>query len=251
MFRLDGHVALVTGAGQSVGAGTARVLAAQGATVAVNDLVAARAEATVKEIEQAGGQAFAVPFDVLDRDAVLSAAATVRERAGKPIDILVNNAGIHSDMVARQFRELDPKLWRGPIELNIFGSINCVHATLEDMIAAGWGRIIQISSGAGRVGLNIGVAVYGAGKGGIESFIRHISQEVARNGITANSLALGLMNNTANGDQKVTGHLARQVPVGRLGTPEDIGAAVAFLASEEASWITGQTININGGATTS
>ncbi|OHV47209.1 SDR family NAD(P)-dependent oxidoreductase [Pseudofrankia sp. BMG5.36] len=250
MFELAGHVALVTGAGQNMGAGVARALAAQGAVVAVNDLSPERAEATRKEIEAAGGTAIAVAFDVLDADAVRASVAWVRAETGRPIDILVNNAGIHPDMGAVQFRQLDPARWRGPIDLNIYGSLHCIHAVLEDMCAAGWGRIVQISSGAGRTGLNIGVAVYGAGKSGIEGFIRHLSQEVAAHGVTANSLALGLMNNSARGDASVTAHMAASVPAKRLGTPEDVGAAVVFLASPEASWLTGQTINLNGGATT-
>ncbi|ONH61720.1 short-chain dehydrogenase [Frankia sp. CcI49] len=248
MFELDGHVALVTGAGQNMGAGAARALAAQGAAVAVNDLVADRAEAVRDEIEAAGGRAVAVPFDVLDPDAVRAGVAAAGEAFGHPVDILVNNAGIHSDMVARPFRALDPALWRGPVDINIFGSLNCIHAVIEDMVSAHWGRVIQISSGAGRTGLAIGVALYGAGKSGIEGFVRHLSQEVAKEGITANTLALGMMDNsTENPD--VTRALAGMVPTGRLGTPTDVGAAVVFLAAEETSWLTGQTINLNGGST--
>jgi NAD(P)-dependent dehydrogenase (short-subunit alcohol dehydrogenase family) len=250
MFDLTGHVALVTGAGQNMGAGAARALAAQGAAVAVNDLVPERAEATRKEIEAAGGRAVAVPFDVLDAEAVGAGVARVRDEFGRHVDILVNNAGIHPGMGAVQFRQLDPARWRGPIDLNIYGSLHCIHAVLEDMCTAGWGRIVQISSGAGRTGLKIGVATYGAGKSGIEGFIRHLSQEVARTGVTANSLALGLMNNTGGDDKRtVTAALAASIPVGRLGTPEDVGAAVVFLASPEASWLTGQTIDLNGGST--
>jgi 3-oxoacyl-[acyl-carrier protein] reductase len=247
MFRLDGHVALVTGAGQSMGAGIARLLATAGAAVAVNDLVAERAERTVKEIDEAGGAALAVPFDVLDLDAARAAVATVEDRLGHHVDILVNNAGIAGTMKAARFLDQTPQDWRGPIDLNIYGSLNCVHVTLPAMVAAGWGRIVQISSGAGRTGLNIGVSPYGTGKSGIEGFIRHLSQEVAASGVTANSLALGLMNNTS-GD--TTGHLARTIPARRLGTPQDVGATVVFLASPEASWLTGQTINLNGGSTT-
>ncbi|MBL7498474.1 SDR family oxidoreductase [Frankia sp. CNm7] len=250
MFELDGHLALVTGAGQNMGAGAARALAAQGAAVAVNDLVPDRAEAVRAEIEAAGGKAVAVPFDVLDPEAVRAGVAAARAAFGRPVDILVNNAGIHSDMVARPFRQLDPALWRGPVEINIFGSLHCIHAVLEDMVDAGWGRIVQISSGAGRTGLKIGVALYGAGKSGIEGFIRHLSQEVAGTGVTANTLALGLMDNSANNDPQVTRALAAAVPTGRLGTPTDVGAAVVFLASEETSWLTGQTINLNGGSGT-
>jgi 3-oxoacyl-[acyl-carrier protein] reductase len=115
------------------------------------------------------------------------------------------------------------------------------------MVERGWGRIVQISSGAGRSGLAFGVSLYGAGKSGIEGFVRHLSQEVATAGVTANCLALGLMANAGGAEE--TAGLARTVPVGRLGTPEDVGAAAVFLASDEASWLTGQVIDLNGGAT--
>src|SRR5690606_36019038 len=112
---------------------------------------------------------------------------------------------------------------------------------------AGWGRIVQISSGAGRTGLPICVTMYGAGKSGIEGFIRHLSQEDEGSGVTANSLALGLMNNATGPG---TDGLARSIPVGRLGTPDDVGPAVVYLVSPEASWMTGQTIDLNGGSAT-
>jgi 3-oxoacyl-[acyl-carrier protein] reductase len=249
MFELTGHVALVTGAGQNMGAGAALALAAQGAAVAVNDLVPERAEATRALIEAAGGRAVAVPFDVLDAEAVKAGVEKVKAAFGQPVDILVNNAGIHSDMSATPFRQLPLERWRGPVDINIFGSMYCIHAVLEDMCEAGWGRIVQISSGAGRTGLSIGVSTYGAGKSGIEGFIRHLSQEVAAAGVTANSLALGLMNNAVRNDPEVTKAQAAAVPVKRLGTPSDVGAAVVFLAAEETSWLTGQTINLNGGST--
>jgi NAD(P)-dependent dehydrogenase (short-subunit alcohol dehydrogenase family) len=249
MFELAGHTALVTGAGQNMGAGVALALAAQGAVVAVNDLVPDRAEATRARIESAGGRAVAVPFDILDPEAVKAGVAQAGEALGRHVDILVNNAGIHPDMAAVPFRQLPVERWRGPVEINIFGSLYCIRAALDDMCTGGWGRIVQISSGAGRTGLKIGVSLYGAGKSGIEGFIRHLSQEVAGTGVTANSLALGLMNNAANNDPHVTTALARSIPVKRLGTPDDVGAAVVFLASEETSWLTGQTINLNGGAT--
>ncbi|OHV42641.1 SDR family NAD(P)-dependent oxidoreductase [Pseudofrankia sp. BMG5.36] len=249
MFELTGHVALVTGAGRNMGAGAALALAAQGAAVAVNDLVPERAEATRAHIESDGGRAIAVPFDILDPEAVMAGVADVKAAFGRHVDILVNNAGIHPDMTATPFRQLPVERWRGPVEINVFGSMYCIHAVLEDMCEHGWGRIVQISSGAGRTGLSIGVSVYGAGKSGIEGFIRHLSQEVAGTGVTANSLALGLMNNTATGDAHITRAQAASIPVKRLGTPGDVGAAVVFLAAEETSWLTGQTINLNGGAT--
>jgi 3-oxoacyl-[acyl-carrier protein] reductase len=181
---------------------------------------------------------------------VEAGVARAAEQLGGPIDILVNNAGVPVGMAVFPFREMPRELWDRYVDLNIYGSLYCIKAVVDGMVEGGWGRIVQISSGAGRTGLNIGVSLYGAAKSGIEGFIRHLSQEVARYGVTANAVALGLMGNTGQGDASVTEHLARQVPAKRLGTPDDVGAAVVYLASEEASWMTGQTINLNGGATT-
>jgi NAD(P)-dependent dehydrogenase (short-subunit alcohol dehydrogenase family) len=242
MFDLTGRTALVTGAGQNVGAGIARMLAAQGATVAVNDYVAERAQATVDEIVAAGGKAIAAPFDVTDWDAVRAAVAAVG-----PVDILVNNAGNGGaeGMRPQPFREMDPAAWEGPIRVNLYGVLHCCRAVVNGMCERGWGRIITISSGAGTNGVAIGVSPYSAGKGGGLSFTRTLALEVARSGVTANTVALGLMQLK---DPEVTGHLARAIPVGRTGTPEDIGAACVWLASDEASWVTAQTIEINGGS---
>jgi 3-oxoacyl-[acyl-carrier protein] reductase len=242
MFDLTGRTALVTGAGQNVGAGIARMLAAQGATVAVNDYVAERAQATVDEIVAAGGKAVAAPFDVTDWDAVTAAVEAVG-----PVDILVNNAGNGGaeGMRPQPFREMDPAAWEGPIRVNLYGVLHCCRAVVNGMCERGWGRIITISSGAGTNGVAIGVSPYSAGKGGGLSFTRTLALEVARSGVTANTVALGLMQLK---DPEVTGHLARAIPVGRTGTPEDVGAACVWLASDEASWVTAQTIEINGGS---
>jgi 3-oxoacyl-[acyl-carrier protein] reductase len=243
VFDLSGKVALVTGAGQGVGAGIAEALAAQGALVGVNDLVLERAEATVAAITKAGGRAQAVAFDITDAEAVAAGVALL----DGPVDILVNNAGIPEGMRTAQFRDMDRSEWNLYIDLNIYGSLQCVAAVIDGMCERGWGRIIQISSGAGRTGLSLGISLYGASKSGVEGFIRHLSQEVAGEGVTANSIALGLMEPKAGPD--ITAAMARRVPVGRLGLPADVGAAVVYVASEEAAWLTGQTVNLNGGAT--
>jgi NAD(P)-dependent dehydrogenase (short-subunit alcohol dehydrogenase family) len=148
-----------------------------------------------------------------------------------------------------QFRDTQPEAWRPYIDVNIYGVMNCIRAVLAGMRERRFGRIITISSGAGQSGLAMGVSAYAAGKGGQIAFMRHIALENANAGITANTLALGLMSNAGNSD--ITAALARTVPVGRLGTPEDVGAACVFLASNEASWLTGQTIGLNGGNLTS
>jgi NAD(P)-dependent dehydrogenase (short-subunit alcohol dehydrogenase family) len=248
MFDLSGRVALVTGAGQNAGAGIAGVLANRSAVVAVNDIDAERAEATASSIDSHGGRAIAVAFDVTDRAAVAAGVAKVSGSLG-PIDILVNNAGVPPQMAIQSFRETDPSEWAPYIDLNLYGVLHCCHAVIDGMCERGWGRVITISSGAGQVGVPLGIATYGAGKGGALSFMRHLALEVARTGVTANSLALGMMSNAAGAE--ATQALARSVPVGRLGTGEDVGAAVAFLASNEASWITGQTLGVNGGSITS
>ena len=248
LFDLSGRLALVTGAGQGVGAGIAKLLAAQGATVAVNDLRAERAEGTVAAIAEAGGKAVVSAFDVIDHGAVVAAV----EALPATVDILVNNAGNGGEhgMKPTQFRESDPASWDGPIDVNLRGVMNCAHAVINPMCEQGFGRVITIASGAGTVGLRIGVSPYAAGKGGAIGFMRHLAVENARSGVTANSLALGLMN-VQGPPSDVTQALAAQIPVGRLGTPDDIAAICVYLASEEASWMTGQTIHINGGSVTS
>jgi NAD(P)-dependent dehydrogenase (short-subunit alcohol dehydrogenase family) len=243
MFDLSGRTALVTGAGQHVGAGIARALAAQQATVVVNDLRAERAEETVAQIVAAGGEASVAAFDVTDYDAVTAAI----ERTDS-IDILVNNAGNAGaeQMGMVQFRDSDPKDWNAAIDVNLFGVLNCSRAVINGMRDGGWGRVITISSGAGITGLNIGVSPYAAGKGGAISFMRHLAAENARAGVTANCVALGLMQAAKSG---ALAGAARAIPVGRTGTPEDVGAVCAFLASNEAEWITGQTLHLDGGST--
>lgn len=247
MFDLSHKTALVTGAGQGVGAGIALALAQQGATVAINDIVADRAEAAAEAIRSQGGQAMAVPFDVTDLSAAQASVSAIKRQLGE-VSILVNNAGNAGagNFEIMPFAKLDPSQWQTFININLFGVMNCTKAVLDDMIASQWGRIITISSGAGQSGLALGVSAYGAGKGAGISFMRHLAIENARNKITANSLALGLMDTI--GDPEATAPLVKSIPVGRMGTPADIGAACVWLASEEAAWVTGQTIGINGGS---
>lgn len=250
MFDLTGKVALVTGAGQGVGAGIAAALASQGASVAVNDVVAERAVACAEQLsasQTSSPKVIAAPFDVTSLEEVQHGVASVADQLG-PIDILVNNAGNAgaNTFTPTAFSELSPDQWQKFIDVNLYGVLNCTKAVISGMQDRRWGRIITISSGAGQSGLNIGVSIYGAAKGGSIAFMRHIAIENAKMGITANSLALGLMDTID--DPSVTEHLARAIPVGRLGSPEDIGAACVWLASEEAAWVTNQTININGGS---
>jgi NAD(P)-dependent dehydrogenase (short-subunit alcohol dehydrogenase family) len=233
MTPLAGKVALVTGAGQGVGAGIAAELASQGAHVVVNDLVGDRAETVAARV---GGTASS--FDVTDLDAVRHAISGLGH-----VDILVNNAGIPSQGFPQlDFVDTDPDLWRRFIDLNLYGVINCTHTMLPAMCERGWGRVITISSEAGRVGLGIRVSLYGAAKAGAIGLMKHVAHEVGRHGVTCNAIALGGMEGLPGGGSRN--------PVPRLGTGYDAGAAVAFLASDGAAWITGQVIPVNGGAIT-
>ncbi len=247
MFDLSGRNALVTGAGQGVGAGIAAALARQGASVAVNDLFADRAAVTVETIEKAGGRATTAAFDVTDYESVRAGMDAAEGDLG-PLDILVNNAGVPPGMGVQPFRETTPESWRAQIDLNTYGVMNCCRAVINGMCDRGRGRIVTISSGAGTVGIPLGVSAYGAGKGGGIAFMRHLAMEVARQGVTANTIAIGLIDNHA--DPSVTAHMTKSVPVGALGQPEDIAALVVYLASDEAKWMTGQTLQLNGGNVT-
>lgn len=244
VFDLSGRTALVTGAGQNVGAGIARLLAIQGAKVAVNDLRAERAAAVVEEIAAAGGRAVAAPFDVTDLAAVTGGVQSLGA-----VDILVNNAGNGGErpMVPAPFVEADPATWEGPIRVNLYGVLHCCRAVVPAMCERGWGRVVTVSSGAATAGVDIGVSPYSAGKGGALAFTRTLALEVARRGVTANSLALGLMDMP---DPQLTARLARAIPVGRTGRPEDVASACLWLVSEEAAWVTGQTLQVNGGSIT-
>ena len=248
MFDLTGKVALVTGAGQSIGVGIATTLAEAGAAVAVNDLVAERAEATAALIRQQGGTAFVAPFDVTDYDAVFAAVATIEAELG-PVDVLVNNAGIAEGAGAKFFLddEATPEYWEKWVDLNLYGVMYTCKAIVPGMVERGFGRVVTISSGAGTQGLAIGMSAYAAGKGGAIGFMRHLAMETAKAGVTANSLALGMMEN--NAERLPAETIPKLNPIGRLGTGRDVGTTVVWLAAE-GSWITGQTIQVNGGSTT-
>lgn len=249
MFDLTGRVALVTGAGQGVGEGIAACLAARGAVVGVNDLVPERAEAACERIAAAGGEAVPVPFDVTDHDRVVAGFARLAETTG-PVTILVNNAGIPPTMALQPFRDTTPADWAPYLAVNLLGVLHCCHAALPAMRTAAWGRIITISSGAGTAGTHLGVATYGAGKGGALSFMRNLALEEARAGITANSVALGLIAKDRAAATAAVDKMAASVPVGRMGLPTDVGALCVYLASDEAGWMTGQTLQLNGGSIT-
>ena len=245
MFDLDGKRALVTGAGQGVGAGIAAALARQGATVAVNDLDGERAERTVAALTADGGRAVSCVFDVTDPESVDAAARHLDAELGA-IDVLVNNAGGAgaSPIEQASFRDMPREAWPRYIDVNLYGVLHCTKAFLDAMCDRGFGRIVTISSEAGRSGLPIGVSIYGAAKAAAASFMRHLSFEVAPYGVTANSVSVGLMDNVPD---EFAAPLVARHPTRRLGSPLDVGGAVAYLASDEAGWVTGQSLVVNGG----
>jgi NAD(P)-dependent dehydrogenase (short-subunit alcohol dehydrogenase family) len=233
VLDLSGRVALVTGAGQGVGAGIADALAQQGATVWVNDLFEDRARAVADDV---GSKP--VVFDVTDLAAVRAGVATVGR-----VDVLVNNAGIPVEGFPQvDFKDSDPDLWRRFVDLDIYGVMNCTHATISGMCERRWGRVITIGSEAGRVGSSIRVSLYGTAKAGAMCLMKHLAHEVGPMGVTCNALSLGPMEGIPADPS--------QNPVPRWGRARDVAAMTAFLASDEAEWITGQVIPVNGGLIT-
>jgi 3-oxoacyl-[acyl-carrier protein] reductase len=249
MFNLRGRVALVTGGGQNSGEGIAKALARQGAAVIVNGLRVEPIQRVAADIEAVGGRAVASSFDVTDFAAVHSHVRAAEAELGHHVDILINNAGVAHAMVALPFRQLTPEQWRASIDLNIYGAFNCAKVVIDGMCDAGWGRVVQISSGSARTGQNIGVSMYATGKSGVEGFIRHLAAETGQFGVTANILALGHQQDLASKmSTEMIDAILTNIPIGRLGSPAEVGAACVYLASDEASGMTGQTIDFNGGS---
>lgn len=236
---LAGRKAFVTGGAKGIGAAIARRLAADGAMVTIADLDIDAAQALADSI-----WAHAVRLDVTD----LAQVATVLEAHG-PVDILVNNAGVDQHAF---FTKTTPQDWRRLIAINLESVFATTHAALPGMQAAGHGRIINIASEAGRQGSR-GGAVYAAAKGGVIAFTRSIARENGSKGITANVIAPGpidtplLRQAVAKGGDKLLGAMTGATLAGRLGTPEEVAAAVAFLASSEAGFITGEVLGVSGG----
>ncbi|MBG9388051.1 SDR family oxidoreductase [Caenimonas aquaedulcis] len=237
--ELQGRRALVTGGASGIGAAIVRRLAAGGAVVAIADLQAEAARALAQEV---GG--IAVTLDVTDFDAV---AAAVTDHG--PFHILVNNAGIDQHAF---FTRTTPVEWRRLLAVNLEAVFNTTHAVLPGMQAAGYGRIVNVASEAGRLGSR-GGAVYAAAKGGVIAFTRSIARENGAKGITANVVAPGpidtplLRQAVAQGGEKLLAAMTGATLAGRLGTPEEVAAAVAFLASESAGFITGEALGVSGG----
>ena len=250
---MSNRVALVTGGAQGIGKGIATTLGEHGFRVAVADLNLGLAEETAKEISAAGGQAIAVEIDVTSLDSVKAAVAAVEAGLG-PVEVVVNNAGWDDFM---PFVKTDEEFWDKILDINFKGQLRVIHTVVPGMVERGFGRIINIGSDAGRVGSSL-EAVYSGAKGGIIAFTKTLAREVAAKGVTANTVCPGPTDTPAlrkfadgagQGAEKVIAGMVRAVPMKRLGTPDDIGPAVAFLASDEAGFITGQTLSVSGGLT--
>lgn len=241
MFDLTGKAALVTGASGGIGGHVARVLAAQGAKVALSGTRVAPLEELAGEI---GDAAFVLPCDLSDPEAVDALPKRAAEAMGG-VDILVNNAGITRDQL---FMRMSDEDWATVIAVNLTSVMKLSRGVLRGMMKARWGRIINISSVVGVTG-NPGQANYAASKAGVIGMSKSLAQEVAGRGVTVNCVAPGFiataMTDALNDDQR--GRILGGIPAGRMGSSEEIAAAVAYLASSEAGYVTGQTLHVNGG----
>ena len=245
------RAAIVTGAGRGIGRAIALALAREG-PVAVADLLAEQAWAVAGEITEAGGRAAAVELDVTDPASVAEGVRAATDALG-PLQILVNNAGWDE---LRPFTDTDEAFWERVLDVNFKGALRMTHALLPGMIADGFGRIVSIGSDAGRVGSSL-ESVYAGAKGGLIAFTKTIARESARHGVTANTVCPGPTDTpmlagiaAAGGDaERVIGAMTRAVPMRRLARPEEVAAAVVFFASEQAGFVTGQTLSVSGGLT--
>lgn len=252
MQKFEGKTVIVTGGGGGIGGATCRRFGRESAKVAVFDMNLEAAQRVAAEITAAGGVAGAFRCDITDRVAVDAAVAAVEAQLG-PVDALVNNAGWD---VFKPFTKTSPAEWDKLISINLTGALHMHHAVLPGMVARKSGRIVNIASDAARVGSS-GEAVYAACKGGLVAFSKTIAREHARHGITVNVVCPGptdtaLLAGVAEGapsPEKLLEAFARAIPLGRIGQPDDLAGAIAFFASDDASFITGQVVSVSGGLT--
>ncbi len=244
MFSLKDKVALVTGASQGIGRATSLALAEAGASVAVTARTVDKLAVLAAEIKQSGGQALAVPMDVSNADSVKNAFRHVLENFNR-IDILVNNAAITKDMLELRMKLED---WEAVLRTNLTGAHLCIQQALPGMIRQRSGRIINISSVVAETG-NAGQANYVASKAGLIGLTRAVAVEVASRGITVNAVAPGFIETPMTDPlpQELKDKMKTLIPLGRFGTDREIATAVVFLASDEAGYITGHVLDVNGG----
>ena len=241
MFDLEGRRALVTGASGGIGGAVALALHAQGATVALTGRNRAALEERASEL---GDRAHVLTADLADSGAADTLVRAAAEAMGG-IDILVNNAGLARDGLFVRVKDED---WQAVLDVNLTAGFRLARATLRGMMRARWGRIVAITSIVGQTG-NPGQANYAASKAGMTGMTKALAAEVAARNITVNCVAPGFIDTAMTqglGDDQ-TARLAERIPAGRLGTPEDVASCVVFLASDEAAYVTGQTISVNGG----
>jgi 3-oxoacyl-[acyl-carrier protein] reductase len=243
-MKLEGRVALVTGASQGIGHACALALARQGASVAVAARNQVKLDELVSQIAASGGKAAAFAIDVANEEQVKAGIKAAIGQFGK-IDILVNNAGITRDQLVMRMKRAD---WDSVLSTNLTSAYLCIQNVIPSMLKQRWGRIINIASIFGQMG-QAGQANYSASKAGLIGLTMAIAREVASRGITSNAVAPGFIETsmTAALSEEFKQNAVKQIPLGRVGTPDDIASAVAFLASEEASYITGHVLNVNGG----
>jgi 2-hydroxycyclohexanecarboxyl-CoA dehydrogenase len=245
-------VALVSGGARGIGAAVALELAREGCAVAIGDLLEPQAEGVAETIRAHGGRAHALALDVTDGASVAAAVASVGSTLGA-VEVLVNCAGWDE---LKPFLQTDEQFWRRVIAINYEGTLRTTHAVLAAMVERRWGRIVNVSSDAARVG-SAQESVYAGAKAGVVAFTKTIARETARSGVTANVVCpgptdtplLGAMAEASPDAERLLDALRRAVPMRRLGTPEEVATAVAFFAREEAGYVTGQTLSVSGGLT--
>jgi 3-oxoacyl-[acyl-carrier protein] reductase len=244
MFDLEGKVALVTGSAQGIGRAIALNLAQGGARIVLTDMRESKLDEVVKEIEAQGGKAIRFVVDVTDREAVQKMADQTLEAWGK-VDILVNNAGITRDSLVLRMKIED---WQAVLKTNLDGAFYCIQAVLPSMVRQRYGRILNIASVVAQAG-NVGQANYISSKAGIIGLTKAVAAEVARRNITVNAVAPGFIATamTENLPPEIKEKMLSMIPMGRMGTDAEIANGVRFLVSEEARYITGHVLNINGG----
>ena len=243
-MTLSGRVALITGASQGIGRACALKLAASGATVAVAARNQEKLTELVEQIQGSGGKAFAFAVDVTDEEQVKTAFKAVLGQFGK-FDILVNNAGITRDQLVMRMKRAD---WDSVLNTNLTSAYLCIQQVIGSMLKQRWGRIINIASVFGQMG-QAGQANYAASKAGLIGLTMAIAREVGSRSITCNAVAPGFIETamTSGFSDDFRQNALKAIPLGRVGTPEDVASAVAFLASDEASYITGHVLSVNGG----